>query len=293
MVSADLRLKLKSAKWEVRQRLEFIELRLFWDGKLNRSDLADSFGVSIIQASKDFRQYMEIAPENMQYDKRGKHYVRAEEFSPVLTMPSAEEYLTGLLNPGGWGRWRLAEAPQMSFSVDAIRPPHRKIETCVLQVVLAAMNEKGDLRILYQSMGRSEPVWRWIYPHAFNFDGHRWHCRAFCHMDSIFKDFLLSRIVSTGEQRLSSIEACADADWNERIEIVIAPHHGLSSNQKEVIESDYGMTEGSLAVSVRKALVFYYLKMMRIEEDGTGGGTPEQQQIIRVYPGPDGHSVDI
>ena len=28
-------------KWGVRKRLEFIEFRLFWDGRLNRGDLAE------------------------------------------------------------------------------------------------------------------------------------------------------------------------------------------------------------------------------------------------------------
>ena len=38
------------------------------------------------------------------------------------------------------------------------------------------------------------PVRRWITPHAFNFDGYRWHARCFCHQSKSFRDFLLSRI---------------------------------------------------------------------------------------------------
>ena len=33
-------------RWGVRRRLEFIDFRLFWDGRFNRSDLAHTFGIS-------------------------------------------------------------------------------------------------------------------------------------------------------------------------------------------------------------------------------------------------------
>ena len=31
--------------WGVERRLEFIEFRLFWEGRVNRADLIDTFGV--------------------------------------------------------------------------------------------------------------------------------------------------------------------------------------------------------------------------------------------------------
>ena len=50
------------AKWGQAQRLEFIEFRLYWEGKLNRRDLIDFFGISTPQASLDLARYMEFAP---------------------------------------------------------------------------------------------------------------------------------------------------------------------------------------------------------------------------------------
>ena len=38
-------------RWGVAQRLEFIEFRLFWEGRVNRSDLMEQFGLSVNQAS--------------------------------------------------------------------------------------------------------------------------------------------------------------------------------------------------------------------------------------------------
>jgi predicted DNA-binding transcriptional regulator YafY len=46
-------------------------------------------------------------------------------------------------------------------------------------------------------MSTAVPSWRWIEPHACAFDGLRWHVRAFCRKDGVFKDFLLSRIIET------------------------------------------------------------------------------------------------
>ena len=37
----------KQATWGQQQRLEFIDFRLFWEGRLNRSDLMDFFGMSL------------------------------------------------------------------------------------------------------------------------------------------------------------------------------------------------------------------------------------------------------
>ena len=33
-------------RWGVERRLEFIDFRLFWDGRINRGDLTEQFGIS-------------------------------------------------------------------------------------------------------------------------------------------------------------------------------------------------------------------------------------------------------
>lgn len=62
-------------KWGVERRLEFIEFRLFWEGGVNRSDIIDTFDVSVPQASKDLTLYQERAPHNALYDKSARRYV--------------------------------------------------------------------------------------------------------------------------------------------------------------------------------------------------------------------------
>ena len=71
-------------RWGVRRRLEFIDFRLFWDGRFNRSDLADTFGISPQQASADIAQYEKLAGRNLHYDRAEKAYIRTEAFSPAF-----------------------------------------------------------------------------------------------------------------------------------------------------------------------------------------------------------------
>lgn len=47
----------ETVRWGVQRRLEFIDFRLFWDGRFNRRDLAETFGISAQQASSDIAQY--------------------------------------------------------------------------------------------------------------------------------------------------------------------------------------------------------------------------------------------
>src|SRR6185312_15070573 len=80
-------------RWGPEQRLEFIELRAFWEGGVNRGDLRDEFGVSAPQASADLAAYMVLAPGNLVYDLSAKRYVSSPSFAPAMTRPSAEHYL--------------------------------------------------------------------------------------------------------------------------------------------------------------------------------------------------------
>ena len=51
-----------------------------------------------------------------------------------------------------------------------------------------------------------------------------------------------------------------DVDWVTYVEVVVVPAARLSVSQKRVIELDYGMRDGRLALQVREALLFYYLE---------------------------------
>jgi hypothetical protein len=266
-------------RWGVEQRLEFIEFRLFWEGHVNRSDVMKQFGLSVNQASSDLNRYIGFAPDNMVYDKSARTYVRGPGFKAQFLQPDAGRYLAqlrsladGLLDPeDSW----IAIHP----AYDSASTPVRGVNPMTLRSIVGAIRRTEAVEVQYQSLSRPEPVWRWIAPHAIAFDGFRWHTRAFCLLDNCFKDFLLSRILETRDVQPSQIGSVADMDWAEQVDLVIGPHPDLSDTQRRVIELDYGMTDGSAKMSVRRALLYYALRRLGLDS-ASGSRKPEEQQIV-------------
>lgn len=273
------RKKGKQLNWGVERRYEFIEFRLFWQGRINRGDLMDGFGVSTQQASLDLNAYIEQAKRNLVYDKSLRTYLRGKHFKPKYLKPDAEEYFAQLraVDQG----LVSAEQSWISFfpGFGATPTPARGVSPETLRDVLAAIREPSALQVTYQSMSRPEPSARWIEPHALAFDGFRWHARAFCQNDQVFKDFLLSRIVEVGDQGAVTAEPSADEAWQREIVLEIGPHPDLSDNQRRAIEMDYGMEEGRARIAVRRALLFYALKRLGLDTD-PAARRPQDQQIV-------------
>ena len=126
---------------------------------------------------------------------------------------------------------------------------------------------------------RPEPRWRWIAPHAIAFDGFRWHARAFCFGDEVFKDFLLSRILDIHGSRASDVMAEDDQDWHTFAKLEIGPHPALSETQAKVIALDYGMSGGKAEITVRRALLYYALRRLGLDTD-PAARKPHEQQIV-------------
>ncbi len=258
--------KMTGRRWGVEQRLEFIELRLYWDGEINRANIMEQFGVSVPQASTDIKMYREIAPNNLEYDGSAKRYVVTDGFAPVLTTPDAEEFLADMQGREG-GLLGHAYVPPFS-SLDL---PQRLISPIVLRFVIGAIRSMSDIRIRYQSMTNPKPKWRWVAPHALGSDGRRWHFRAYCHIDNQFKDFVFSRVLDLGEMRSSEVLADDDEVWNETVVVRITPNSELPLGQRKVIALDYGMVKGLLEITVRRSMLFYLLKKLDLlDEGGTG-----------------------
>lgn len=258
---------LSRRRWSSDQRIEFIEFRLFWEGRVNRSDITEKFGVSIPQASADLAHYREIAPDNLRYDGSAKQYLPAAGFNPRLLKPNAERYLAQLralaentISPADTWFDQLSEV--------GITPiPARRIDADTLRKFLAAIRERRSIMIEYQSLSddRPDPAWREITPHAFGSDGLRWHVRAFCHIEHKFKDFIISRCLQIGEMGKSSTNATDDVAWSTHFNIVLIPNPKLSKMQQNTIERDYGMQNGKCEMSVRQALLYYLDKRLRLD----------------------------
>jgi len=272
-------------RWGVEQRLEFIEFHLYWEGGVNRADITEYFGVSVPQASKDLSLYQELAPENIRYDRSEKRYRASESFRPRFLKPDASRYLMQLrsIADGALAReesW-LADIPDF----DALPMPRRNVDPDILRTVLESIRNHQALEIRYQSLSRQrpKPTWRWITPHALGYDGHRWHARAFCHIDRQFKDFLLPRILKTRADGEPEAGPADDIIWQEFMAVTLKPHPGLTDDQKAVIARDYGMKDGQVTVKVRLALLYYFLKRLGLEFEAERR-EPREQHVVLADP---------
>jgi len=270
-------------RWGVEQRLEFIEFRLFWEGSINRADIKDFFGVSVPQASKDLTLYQERAPGNMEYDTRAKRYVAAEKFVLRFLDPDPYVYLAQLraVSEGTiptHDSW-IADLPRADIALT----PKRDIDIGVLRRILDAVREGASVEIFYQSMNkaRPEPIWRRITPHAFGFDGFRWHVRAYCHLEHKFKDFLLPRILEIGAKGEPGATGEQDWLWNNYFDVIVGPHPALTASQQKVVVKDYGLDHGNGVFSVRYAMLFYVLKRLGLLGDAVKQ-SPHTQHIVTI-----------
>lgn len=254
------------AGWSQERRLEFIDFRLLWDGRINRAELVEFFGMSIQQASLDLAKYIELAPGNLEYDKSQKVYKAAGTFQPIFVQPDALAFLTQLSGAAA-GVWPSA----LSFlgwrpPYDLVPQPARSIQPQVLMRVLWAIRDHEDLDITYQAMRQPVPVRSWIAPHAIASDGSRWHTRAWCHGRGYFKDFVLARIQSIHGGRASCIDPQADTHWRTHTTIVLRASRELTIGQGRAVETEFGMCDGKLEVTMRQALLPYFVRQWSLDE---------------------------
>lgn len=259
--------KIEHLRWGAERRLEFIEFQAYWEGRVNRSDIRDRFGVSVPQASSDLAAYQRLAPGNLEYDSSAKCYVPTNEFSPNFMKPNPDRYLAQLR---GMSDGIIEQEDTWVISVpptDAMSIPARKVDADVLRSVVMAIRLRQSVEVEYQSMSsvHPDPLWRRITPHAFGFDGVRWHVRAFCHIDMKFKDFVLSRCYKVNGFSAPGASPLEDEQWNNFFTIILSPNPLLSHTQRKSIALDYLMVDDQLKIKIRQALLFYFIKRMRLD----------------------------
>lgn len=268
-------------RWSVERRLEFIDFRLYWEGQINRSDIAERFDVSVPQASKDIKKYQEFAPKNLDYDHRVKKYFAAQAFKPAFLTPDSEAYLWQMRDDisvmsGIDGAW-LPNLP----SHDIVRMPRRNVAPEILQKVVSAVKHEKAIEIFYQSMSSEKPAWRVVSPHTFAFDGMRWHVRAYCYNSKVYKDFLLSRIQKTRDIEDKMCPELPDIVWNTYFTLILKPHPKLTESQSKAVALDYEMKEDRLYMNIRLALLYYYLRRLGLQDcDGEQLESKEQHIVV-------------
>jgi hypothetical protein len=250
------------ARWGQERRLEFIDFRLLWEGRVNRSDLTNYFGISIPQASTDLSKYQELAPSNMFYDKQLRTYVAEAQFLPLMGSLNAYSFLNAIRQVDGQMLAKDSTFLGWVPSHAVVRLPARTVEVSTLRDSLQAIRAGTKLRITYQSMNRPLPTERYISPHAIAFDGIRWHVRGYCFERHDFRDFVISRIVAIQTTAELGVDPSQDHSWSSEVRVSVEPVPHLTVGQRRAIELDYGMVEGKLEFRVREAMLLYLLQQL-------------------------------
>ena len=246
-----------------RQRLAYIEFRVWFYGEVARKEVLERFEVATAAGTRDLALYRELAPLNVSYERKTYRY--KPTFSPLFEH-DVGRVLAALTSGFGAGEPMLGGEP-VSHAVPA-RLNQPQLET--LATVTRAMRGGYALQLTYHSMKTGAGP-REIVPHSLVDSGLRWHVRAFDRSKGQFRDLVLTRMEqvellpeTTGRLFAAPEETViADLQWNRQITLDLVPHP--AHPHPETIERDYGMQHGRLTVTVRAAVAGYVLRQWLVD----------------------------
>ena len=259
--------QLAGIPWSARSRLEFIEFRLGWYGRVARNDLRKHFGISAPQASTDMDRYARLAPANLEYDAVQKAFVRTAGFIRVLTEGQADRQL---LQMQAISRdWFDVE--QSWFDdlppVEILQLKRRSIPDQLLSTVLDAVRERRMLRVRYWTMSGKPADERLIAPHAFGYSSGRWHVRAFNEGNSDFRDFNLNRMEHAELGGPSTVSPALDHEWMTIANLRILANPGLSEEMQAAVRREFAFPGERLEVPCRLSMLFYMRTEFGLNDD--------------------------
>jgi hypothetical protein len=236
-------------------------LRLRFIGEIRRQDLVARFGIQAAAATRDLGQYKELGPRNMDYDTKGKVYVRGEWFRPVFDFP-AERVLTWLSQ--GFGDGEPSRLRSLVTCDGSALSTNLDLE--MLSVLTRAIHKKTAVEISYHALS-SGLTTREIVPFAFADNGQRWHVRGYDRRSGEFRDFVLGRLdqarIVTGNVA-DHERPDQDIQWNRITELELVPHPA-NVQHPDTIEAEYGMENGVLRMRVRAAMAGYLMRRWNVD----------------------------
>ncbi|MFN8658153.1 MAG: WYL domain-containing protein [Candidatus Obscuribacterales bacterium] len=212
-------------------------------------------------ATRDLAVYRQIAPDNIYLQGSTKTYVIGREFSPVFNY-DVERVLSHLSH--GFVQEKDGGAGLVSCEIPGSLSRPR---VDIVAALSRAINMQKPVQVRYCSISSG---WgeRELIPHSLVDSGQRWHVRSFDRKSQEFRDFVITRIDSAevleGGPPLTKHERMqADNQWTRIVELVLKPHPAVL--RTEIIERDYGMTNGMLKVELRAALAGYFLRQWQVD----------------------------
>jgi predicted DNA-binding transcriptional regulator YafY len=244
-----------------RERLSYIEFRLYFLGEVGRADLMKRFGVAPAGATRDFAIYKDLFPDNIGFDNTSKIYVIKESFRPAFEH-TPERVLTALTQGFGDGVNPVAGSLIPCEVPIALNRPRISILAPISRAI--HLGKAVRLRYLSHTSGASE---REIVPFAIATDGLRWHARAFDRKSHDFRDFVISRMDKSIVLMDGVIEKhempASDIQWNRIVELALVPHP--DRKHPEIAKKDYEMRDGVLHLKLRGAMAGYILRQWHVD----------------------------
>ena len=252
---------LESLNQAQRERLAFIEFRIWFLGDVRRPDLMDRFGIAPAVATRDLAVYRKLAPRNIEFDERRKVYVLSEEFEPLFE--HRPERVMSALSRGFGGSLGEAISGYLScdFPLRLNQPPLAE-----LSVITRAIHQQRAVRLTYHSLNNG-PSEREILPFALVDSGLRWHARVFDRVSQEFRDMVITRMEAPVMLPPGPIpnheHRDGDIQWSRIVELELQPHP--AQVRPEIVARDFAMAGGSLKLKVRAANVGYLLQQWNVD----------------------------
>lgn len=257
-----------------KRRFHFIELIVYWEGRLTTNHLQTHFAVSRSSASQSIQDYLQFYPNSLCYNASIKGYEATKHFNPCQTELDLNTYL------------KLAYQSEDAYSYQhftRLNSPLADIQPAKVKGVLQALNQQKRIDVGYASVSSPDFESRIISPHNLVFDGMRWHVRAYCEKNRDFRDFVLTRF--NGEFEFEGpiqYDQSHDTLWQTQLDVVIEPDPRLTPERAHIIALDHQMSKQpngryQRTINVRAALLLYLLKQLRLD---SYQAKPEAQQII-------------
>ncbi len=244
-----------------RERLAFVEFRLWFLGDVGRPDLMDRFGIAPAVATRDLAAYRELAPKNIDFDGSRKVYVPTADFDPVFDH-EPDRVLSALSRGFGDGLGKASAGfLQCEFPLRLNQP-----QLPVLSVITRAIHQRRAVHLTYHSLNTGVSK-REVVPFALIDNGHRWHARVYDRKSQEFRDLVITRIekplLLDSADIASHERSDKDIQWSRVVTLEIVPHPGQA--RPETVARDFGMKKGSLILNLRAAIAGYVLQQWNVD----------------------------
>jgi hypothetical protein len=178
------------------------------------------------------------------------HYIRIEP----------EKYLEYVRGVDAISRYWAADDWNEVLIEDVERQLQPNIKSKTVKRVLSAIQNEQTISILYHS--NYNKLRRTLSPHHLVYVNHRYHVRAYCHLDKTFLDFTLARMKAIKPSATLWKSATDDTDWHEYFQLCFKINPALPDVVRSMIKIDYQLKGDQRCICTRRALEFYIARMM-------------------------------